>query len=135
VLARQLQRVEYKEGTRNCKVIAGVLHDPYSGNDLIFGAGGTADIEIDHVFALARAWDAGAADWPYDRRVQFANDTANLLAVSGAENSSKSDSGPGTWMPPNHEFDCEYITIYLQVAVKYGLSITNADRTAAARAC
>lgn len=87
------------------------------------------------MFALARAWDAGAAHWPYDRRVHFANDTANLLAVSGAENSSKSDSGPGTWMPPNQVFDCEYVAIYLQVAVKYGLSITNADRTAAARAC
>lgn len=135
VLAQQLVRVVFKPGTHDCKVLTGLLHDPYTGDDVEFGPGHGGDIQIDHVFALARAWDAGAATWPRERRVGFANDTGNLLAVSAKENMSKSDSGPDTWMPPNAEFGCEYAQIYLTIAAKYSLMITRDDAASATQAC
>lgn len=135
VLAAQLTDVVFKPGTRNCKVVTGVLHDPYTGATLVFDNSTRADIEIDHVFALGAAWDAGAAQWSYERRVEFANDTDNLLAVSGAENQHKSDNGPGAWLPPNRQFTCRFIEIYLSVAAKYQLAITQDDKTVAETAC
>lgn len=54
-----------------------------------------------HVVALSRAWDAGAANWTPQQRVNFANDTdVNLLASQGKANQSKSDQGLDTWLPP-----------------------------------
>ncbi|MFG1929950.1 HNH endonuclease family protein [Mycobacterium sp. NPDC048908] len=135
VLAAQLTDVVFKPGTRNCKVVSGILHDPYTGVTLVFDNATRADIEIDHVFALAAAWDAGAAQWPYERRVEFANDTDNLLAVSGEENQHKSDSGPGNWLPPNQEFTCRYIERYLSMAAKYQLMVAEQDKTVAQSAC
>ncbi|WP_253861548.1 HNH endonuclease family protein [Mycobacterium asiaticum] len=135
VLAAQLTNVVFKPGTRDCKVIAGVLHDPYTGATLTFGVPAKDKIEIDHVYPLARAWDAGAARWAYDRRLQFANDTENLLAVSGAENGHKSDSGPSGWLPPNRQFTCRYLEIYLGVAAKYQLAITEKDKSVAESNC
>lgn len=135
VLASQLRRVEFKPGTRDCKVVSGVLDDPYSGISIDFTSADPRAIEIDHVFALARAWDAGAAGWPLEKRVEFANDTENLLAVSGDLNQSKSDSGPGTWLPPNASYVCPYVTRYLRVAAKWQLMISDDDRAAAVSAC
>lgn len=135
VLASQLRRVEFKPGTRDCKVIEGQLDDPYSGATIDFTSADPRSIEIDHVFALARAWDAGAARWPLEKREQFANDTDNLLAVSGVLNQSKSDSGPGEWLPPNAAFTCPFVTTYLRVAAKWQLAISDGDRAAALSAC
>lgn len=135
VLATQLRRVQFKPGTRDCKVVAGLLDDPYSGTTIDFTTADPRAIEIDHVFALSRAWDAGAAAWPLDKRVEFANDTDNLLAVSGDLNQSKSDSGPGSWLPPNAAFVCSYITKYLKVAAKWQLAISDDDRTTAVSTC
>lgn len=87
------------------------------------------------MYALGRAWDAGAASWPLGRRIEFANDTENLLAVSGGLNQSKSDSGPDTWLPPNENYVCPYIEKYLRIATKYQLAITVADRDTAVAVC
>ena len=135
VLASQLRRVKFKPGTRDCKVVAGLLDDPYTGATIDFITANPREVEVDHVFALARAWDAGASSWPYDRRVAFANDTANLRAVSGKENARKSDSGPDTWMPPNQAFGCEFVMGYLTIAAKYELAITTDDEIVATQAC
>jgi len=135
VLAGQLREVEFKPGTRGCKVLSGVLDDPYSGTQINFSVADPRAVEIDHVYALARAWDAGAAAWSYDQRVAFANDIDNLLAVSGELNQEKSDSGLDTWMPPNPAYACQYATKYLRVAAKYRLAISEGDRVAAITAC
>jgi hypothetical protein len=74
----------------------------------------------------------GAAHWPIQRRVDFANDeAANLLAVDGPANASKNDDGPGEWLPINRRHRCTYVLRYLQVARKYTLPITAADRDTA----
>ncbi|TDO50601.1 uncharacterized protein DUF1524 [Kribbella sp. VKM Ac-2527] len=132
VLAAQLAAVQYRSRSR-CVVVAGMLPtEPYTGRRIEFRKAAAAKVQIDHVYPLARAWDMGAAGWPKERRVDFANDqAANLLAVDGPANASKNDDGPGEWMPINRGYRCTYVLRYLQVAHKYALPITAADRDAA----
>ena len=132
VLAAQLTAVQYRARSR-CVVIAGTLPaEPYTGRRIEFRKAAASRVQIDHVYPLARAWDMGAARWPLQRRVDFANDeAANLLAVDGPANASKNDDGPGEWLPINRSYRCTYVLRYLQVAHKYTLAITAADRDAA----
>jgi len=113
-----------------CIVLAGTLDDPYTGTTVRFAKADAAKVQIDHVYPLSLAWRHGAAGWPQQRRVAFANDLANLLATTAAANNRKSDHGPGEWLPPNHGFWCAYAVRYVSVAARYGLSVSAADRTA-----
>lgn len=136
ILRNQLVNVEFKPGTRGCKVASGLLHDPYSGTDIAFSSRDDADaVQIDHVAPLSAVWDLGAWAWPLRQRQLFANDTDNLLAVSGSLNGGKSDATISEWLPPNRKFVCRYIEIYLSVMAKYQLPITRADRDTASRHC
>ena len=65
----------------------------------------------------------GARNWTDAMRVRFANDPANLLAVSGQANQDKSDQGPVAWMPPNHAFWCQYAMQFIAVARGYELPL------------
>jgi hypothetical protein len=53
VLKLQLVDVAFKPGTRDCKVIAGTLHDPYTGTDIAFSTSNPSAIQIDHVISAA----------------------------------------------------------------------------------
>ena len=132
VLAAQLTAVQYR-GRSRCVVIAGtLLADPYTGRRIEFRKAAATKVQIDHLYPLARASDMGAAHRPLQRRVEFANDeAANLLAVDGPANASKNDAGPGEWLPINRGYRCTYVLRYLQVARKYTLPITAADRDTA----
>jgi hypothetical protein len=132
VLAAQLTAVQYRARSR-CVVIAGTLPvDPYTGQRIEFRKAAATKVQIDHLYPLARAWDMGAAHWPLQRRVDFANDqAANLLAVDRPANASKNDAGPGEWLQINRGYRCTYVLRYLQVARRYALPITAADRDAA----
>ena len=127
-----LRDVVIKAGTNGCVPERGVLDDPYTGQTLIYTRSSAAPtIEADHVYPLKAAWDAGAWAWPPQRRIDFANDIdLELIAVSASANHAKGDSGPGSWLPPNQRFRCGYLARYLQVAVKWELSITTKDAAA-----
>lgn len=138
VLGAQLRAIEYKPNTRECKVLSGTLDDPYTGRVIQFTSGKTtsSEVQIDHIYPLSRSWHAGAAQWPQERRVAFANDIdSNLLAVDGRTNNSKSDSGLDSWLPPNPEYACQYVIQYLTVAAKYQLLITQGDVDVALSTC
>lgn len=134
ILRAQLSEVTIKPGTHGCKVSSGVLADPYTGQLITFGAGGSGDVHIDHVFAQSRAWDAGAWRWDEQRRIAFSNDPMNLVAVGADINRAKSDSGLA-WLPPNMPYRCTYIARYLTVAATYELAITDHERGIAATEC
>ncbi|MDH6242984.1 HNH endonuclease family protein [Mycobacterium sp. OTB74] len=106
-------------------VKTGVLHDPYTNQTIGFSRGNQvgASVQIDHIVPLALAWDLGARDWPEDQRVRFANDPANLLAVSGQSNHDKGDQQPASWMPPNHAFWCQYAMQFIAVLRGYNLPV------------
>lgn len=129
LISQSLHNVEYKPGTRNCKPIAGTLDpDPYTGQTIDL-----KNVEVDHIYALSRAWDAGAWQWSPDQRQTFANDFTELIAVSKAANRAKSDAGLDEWMPTYQP--CTYAQRYIQVAAKYNLPITTGDRATAITAC
>ncbi|MCV7257354.1 HNH endonuclease family protein [Mycobacterium shimoidei] len=110
-------------------VATGTLHDPYTNATIAFqrGARVGASVQIDHIVPLALAWDMGAYDWPTPKRVRFANDPANLLAVSGQANEDKGDSQPALWMPPNTAFWCQYGMQFIEVLRGYQLSVDEAS--------
>ncbi len=130
VLRAQLQDVTFKPGTRECKPISGWFIDPYTGQRITL-----QQTNIDHIYPLARAWDAGAWRWDLRQRQIFANDVSNLVAVSAAANQQKSDSGLDGWLPSDPHDRCNYARQYLSTAVKYKLEITSGDRAAALTAC
>ena len=97
--------------------LVGGIFCPYSGvwiKDL-------RQSDIDHIVPLKWAWNNGADAWDEQKRIAFANDPENLLAVSRATNRSKSFYGPENWLPPNIYFIPEYVQKFIHVCEKYGL--------------
>lgn len=125
ILARDLTQVEVKPGTHSCVVMAGLLADPYSGEQIQFTKAEATAVNIDHIFPLSAAWDRGASGWTLARRRDFANDPANLLATSASINKSKSDKMPGDWFPATGR--CVYARQFLKVAKKYDLVVTSGE--------
>ena len=117
-----------------CKVLAGTRSpDPYTGRTIRFVIGGPSEIDVDHVVALADAWQKGAATWRPGIREQFANDPLVLLAVDAGTNRSKGDGDAATWLPPNRSYRCAYVARQVAVKAKYRLWVTAAERDAMVR--
>ena len=128
-LKRDLTNITYKVGTRNCKVIAGQLLDPFSGEVLIFSSE-KSTVDIDHVVALSNAWQTGAAYFDKTKRSQIANDPLNLLAVDAKLNRQKGDADAATWLPPAKSYRCEYVARQIAVKIKYSLWLTAPEKSA-----
>lgn len=132
---RNLILIRDLEGERidsECEVLSGQLTDPYSGDTINFkrGQNSSALVQIDHVVALSDAWQKGAQQLEFDKRVKFANDPLNLLAVSGSQNQAKSDGDAATWLPSNKAFRCQYVARQIAVKASYNLWVTNAEKLA-----
>ncbi|MET9801459.1 HNH endonuclease family protein [Streptomyces sp. NPDC006368] len=134
LLRRDGQELRFRDGS-NCVVMAMTLHDPYTGKEIAWKKAKAAEVQIDHVVPLSYSWQMGASRWPDGKRRQLANDPLNLLPVEGRANSSKSDSGPASWLPPNKAIRCAYAVRFAQVAVKYAMPVTTADRRMMLRQC
>lgn len=131
VLNRDLKHKKFD----GCLVLAGVLHDPYTGRTIHFhrGEATSADVQIDHVVPLSDAWQKGAQTWSTQKRLRFATDTLNLYAVDGPTNASKGDGDTATWLPPNKSFRCSYVAHQVAVKKRYRLWATPAERAAMVR--
>ncbi|WP_380161935.1 DUF1524 domain-containing protein [Kineococcus sp. R86509] len=134
VLARDLTGETFKAGTRDCVVATGNLADPYSGKAIAFtrGQDTSSAVQIDHVVALSDAWQKGAQQWDAAKRVAFANDGLELLAVDGPLNGQKSDGDAATWLPPNKAYRCAYVARQVRLKATWGLWVTAAERDAIA---
>ena len=109
-----------------CTVVAGDWVSAYDG--LAFTSPG--DLEIDHVVPLKEAWDSGAWAWTAETRIAYANDLSDirtLRAVSVSSNRSKSDRDPSNWLPPDPNDVCTYITDWVSVKVRWGLSMDSSE--------
>ena len=129
ILNRDLTKVLFKAGTRDCKVISGSLIDPYSGKVIVFSST-KSTIDIDHVVALSNAWQTGAAYFDKTKRQQIANDPLNLLAVDYSLNRQKGDGDAATWLPPLKSYRCDYVARQIAVKAKYGLWVTSPEKDA-----
>jgi hypothetical protein len=114
--------VRFKAGSRDCKVAGGTWVSPYTGATMTK----TAQIDIDHIVPLSRAWSSGAKSWDPQRRLNFANDPDNLAAADRTSNRSKGDLGPSAWRP-QRAFQCGYAGRYIHSVKKYQLPLSPAD--------
>ena len=134
VLRRDLRNVSIKPNTNACVVAAGTLHDPYTATLISFvrGSATSSAVQIDHVVALADAWQTGAQPWSSDKRRDLANDPLNLIAVDGPTNERKGAADAASWLPPNKAFRCAYVARQVAVKSKYRLWMTRAEHDASA---
>ncbi|MFC5178818.1 HNH endonuclease family protein [Nocardioides taihuensis] len=90
----------------------------------------STNLDIDHMVALAEAWDSGAKQWKPRTRKRFANDLGDrrsLAAVTASSNRSKGDSDPAEWLP---EFGtCAYVRHWVAVKVRWQLTVDDTERT------
>jgi len=80
---------------------------------------------------LAEAWRSGASSWTASRRLLFANDEANLVAVSAAANTTKGDDAPARWLP-RPAARCAYARLWISVKARYRLAVDQTEKTALA---
>lgn len=130
ILRRDLRNLVVRRGT--CYAQSGTLVDPYSGVtiDFVRSPETSKAIEIDHVVALADAWYKGARSWDPQRRLDFANDPRNLLAVSPKANFDKAFRDAASWLPPNEAFRCDFVARQIEVKAAYGLWLAAKEKKA-----
>lgn len=91
----------------------------------------SSDVDIDHVVALAEAWDSGARRWTAATRTRFANDLGDrrtLIAVTDNVNQSKSDQDPADWLPRYGK--CRYVRDWTAIKIRWSLKVDPAERQA-----
>lgn len=132
ILRRDLADLVVRPGT--CYAQSGTLHDPYSGTTIPFVRGPETSngVQIDHVVSLADAWYKGARSWDPQRRLDFANDPRNLLAVSPKANFDKAFRDAASWLPPNAAFRCDFVARQVDVKTAYGLWVSAKEKEAMA---
>lgn len=115
------------------EVFAGTWHDPYTGRSITLSDAKDQTqarlVQIDHIVPLKEAHNSGAAKWSSDRKLQFANDTTNLVPVYGPANESKSDKDAAAWRP-RKEHQCDYARRYTAVKAKWNLTVDDSERNA-----
>ncbi|WP_425315187.1 HNH endonuclease family protein [Streptomyces scopuliridis] len=134
LLQRDGQELRFRSGS-DCVVASMTLHDPYTGKTIEWSKQRASEVQIDHVVPLSYSWQLGSARWSEKKRRQLANDVLNLLPVEGRANSAKRDSGPASWLPPDKAIRCSYAVRFGQVALKYEMPVTTADKRAMLEQC
>ncbi|KOG31743.1 MULTISPECIES: HNH endonuclease family protein [Streptomyces] len=134
LIRRDGQKLRFRAGS-DCVVIAMTLDDPYTGTTIEWRKQQASEVQIDHVVPLSYSWQMGSSRWPKSKREQLANDVLNLIPVQGRANSAKGDSGPAAWLPPHKQIRCSYAIRFAQVALKYDLAVTTADKATMLKQC
>ena len=107
--------------------LVGQWEDPYTGKTFT----DAHDMDIDHVVPLKHAYISGAWKWASTKKREYANDMSNLehlVAVDSSANRSKGDAPPQLWMPPNLKFHCTYLTRWLSIKFRWGLTIDQNEK-------
>ncbi len=104
----------------------GQVYTPYTCKLFDIRADGTADTDIEHIIALAEAYDSGLAESQFRT---FAGDLDNLtIADPPVNRDQKSDRDAGEWGPPQNSG--WFATRVVTVKQKYALSVNPAERDA-----
>nr|BFE85419.1 hypothetical protein GCM10020093_080200 [Planobispora longispora] len=134
LLARDGERVRYRKGS-DCVVVAMELRDPYTGKTIRWSKKRADEVQVDHVIPLSYEWRMGARHWTAAKRARIANDPLNLMPVEGDVNEAKGGLGPARWLPPRRKIRCAYAVRFAQVALKYNLPVTRADKAVMTAQC
>ena len=102
----------------------GQVYTPYTCTPFDILADGTAATDIDHIVALAEAYDSGLAESQFQT---FAGDIDNLtIADPVVKRTQKADRDAGEWGPPRNSG--WFAARVVAVKQKYGLSVNPAER-------
>lgn len=111
---------------KECVVDTGRWTDPYNGQ--VYDQ--AKDIQVDHMVPLKSAYLAGAWAWDYKTRCLYANYMgfkAHLIPSSVRENTSKGDRGPEKYLPPDHNYRCQYVKDWLAIKLIWKLNMTTEE--------
>ena len=102
----------------------GQVYTPYTCTLFDILADGTAATDIEHIVALAEAYDSGLAESQFQT---FAGDIDNLTIADPAVNrTQKADRDAGEWGPPQNSG--WFAARVVAVKQKYSLSVNQAER-------
>ena len=108
--------------------IDGQVYTPYTCMLFDIEPDGTAATDIEHIVALAEAYDSGLPEAEYRT---FAGDLDNLtIAAPSVNRNEKSDRDAGDWMPKMNQG--WFAATVVAVKQKYQLSVNPAERDALA---
>ncbi len=106
--------------------IDGQVYTPYTCMLFDIEPDGTAATDIEHIVALAEAYDSGLPEAEYRT---FAGDLDNLtIAAPSVNRNEKSDRDAGDWMPEMNQG--WFAATVVAVKQKYQLSVNPAERDA-----
>jgi hypothetical protein len=129
VLAAQataVARPRSAEGaTESCVVFEGDWELLFDGSRHV---GLASEIDVDHVVALAEAWDSGAHSWDATQRKIFANDPLNLIVADRQVNKDKADRDAGEWTPPDPRSRCITAAKMVLTKLRYQLTVDPTER-------
>lgn len=118
----------------NGKVIKGKWFDKYTGKYFT----NPNDLDIDHLVPLKNAHISGASNWSKRKKNRYYNYLKyenHLIAVSKSANRSKSDKSPTEWLPPNEEYQCEYVREWFKIKKSWGLELEEGFDEISNRVC
>jgi hypothetical protein len=125
VLIAQAVGLLQRDVTQPCTVVEGDWFSLFDGETY---SGAPSEISVDHVVALAEAWDSGASAWSFRERQLFANDPVHLLVTTTGTNQVKADLDAGEWRPPRRDAWCVTASMMILAKVAYSLSVDPAER-------
>lgn len=118
----------------NNKVIYGKWFDKYTGKYFT----NPRDLDIDHLVPLKNAHISGASNWSKRKKNRYYNYLKydnHLIAVSKSANRNKSDKSPVEWLPPNEEYQCEYVREWYKIKTDWGLTVEEGFDKVSNRVC
>ena len=118
----------------NNKVVSGKWFDKYTGKYFT----NPSDLDIDHLVPLKNAYISGASNWSKKKKSRYYNylkSDNHLIAVSKSANRNKSDKSPVDWLPPNEEYQCEYVREWFKIKTAWGLAIEDGFDEVSNRVC
>jgi hypothetical protein len=129
---REVLVAEAVTAPADCRSNAGVWSSVYDGKRFT----DARKLDVDHVVALAEAWDSGARKWTTTRRAAFANDLTSpwsLVAVSAASNRSKSDKDISAWNASTTDGRCFLVVATVITKWRWSLSVDRRERAGLAK--
>jgi len=118
-------KVKFKR-EKECVVVSGTWYDPYTGKTFTE----SGQVDVDHVVPLKNAHLSGGWAWSKAKRREYANymdDEQHLLAVSASENRRKGAKGPDKYMPPNADYHCDYVRLWLKIKTEWDMIVPDSE--------
>ncbi len=120
------EAVESPTVAADCKLSGGKWLSYYDGQEV----NDPGKLDLDHMVALAEAWDSGASAWTPAQREAYANDqdaATSLVAVTARTNRSKADQDPAQWMPLLPDAHCRYVSEWVATKLRWSLAAHQAE--------